>query len=428
MKFVFIVLLIFIRPESLKANPLLGGVKITRNTAQGASANPATGGLLKHSQFQMSGNIIGYSSKTVQYPGLPAWGDSGVSPSLPISLPSFVYKLRKNVGISGVALPPLPVSVPLPSIEGIPLYILGQLTESDVEISGELGGLLQFNGGIAFNKYFALGVGLLVFNGKGDVSIFPAGRDDVSIDVSGTATIVNSKLGLRLNPFRGLSIGFTTGLVGMQKVTVDPGIADIGEIETGGDLSFSLPWNSFSIGFSYRIGKSTLYVESDYSGITGEETGISLSPPAVKPSDVYPTFNLKIGADYYYRRDLAFLAGGSYQPAKLGDGSQGEDGTHGYGGLEYLLGTQLPIGLADGLAPYFQMGGGIEYSFMPEYRKKSIRRGKKVEDDLEENTKAVKRSHHFTTMQLSWLDFLIKKQVEVLMSLATRLDHMKILI
>ena len=76
MKFVFIVLLIFIRPESLKANPLLGGVKITRNTAQGASANPATGGLLKHSQFQMSGNIIGYSSKTVQYPGLPAWGDS----------------------------------------------------------------------------------------------------------------------------------------------------------------------------------------------------------------------------------------------------------------------------------------------------------------------------------------------------------------
>ena len=165
---------------------------------------------------------------------------------------------------------------------------------------------------------------------------------------------------------------------------------------------FSLPWNSFSIGFSYKIGKSTLYVESDYSGITGEETGISLSPPAVKPSDVYPTFNLKIGADYYYRRDLAFLAGGSYQPAKLGDGSQGEDGTHGYGGLEYLLGTQLPIGLADGLAPYFQMGGGIEYSFMPEYRKKSIRRGKKSRRRFRRKYKGSKKKpplyYHATVM------------------------------
>ena len=41
----------------------------------------------------------------------------------------------KKISESVLLLPPIPITVPLPKLEGIPLYVLGQLTESDVELA-----------------------------------------------------------------------------------------------------------------------------------------------------------------------------------------------------------------------------------------------------------------------------------------------------
>ncbi len=388
MKYFFLIALFILPAHDAFSNSLIGGVNVTRNTAYGAAANPASTALVKQSQFQLGGPIFSYGSKVVQYPGLPAWEKSSTGPGIPLEIPASVIKIRKNIGISALLLPPIPITVPLPKIEGIPLYILGQLTESDVEVSGQLGGLLKLQAGIALNKKIALGVGFLLVSASGNSKVFPAGRTDVSIDMGADILTISSNLGIRFNPTRNISLGLKTAFATMRKVTIKTGVSEFPEVEQGGDLSLNLPWNSFSAGLSFKLGSATFYIETDYQGVTGEETGVSLSPPAVKPSDVYPTANAKIAVEYRLKRTFAILAGGKYQPARLGPGSQGPDGKHGYGGLEYLLGNALPIGLTGGLAPSYSIGGGIEYSFLPEYKKKSIRRGRKSRRSFRSKYKA----------------------------------------
>ena len=73
MKYFFLIALIVLPVKKAFSNPLLGGVGVTRNTAFGAASNPASTALVKDSQFQLGGSFFNYGSKTVQYPGLPAW-------------------------------------------------------------------------------------------------------------------------------------------------------------------------------------------------------------------------------------------------------------------------------------------------------------------------------------------------------------------
>ena len=213
----------------------------------------------------------------------------------------------------------------------------------------------------------------------------------MSIDVGADIMALESDIGIRFNPSRNISLGFKTAFASMRKVTIKTGISEFPEVEQGGDFSLNLPWNGFSAGLSLKLGAATLYLETDYQGVTGEEKGPSLSPPAIKPSDVYPTANAKVGVEYRLRRTFAILAGGKYQPARLGPGSQGPDGKHGYGGLEYLIGSVLPGGLAGSLAPAYSLGAGIEYSFLPEYKKKSIRRGRRSRRRFRSRSRANKK-------------------------------------
>ena len=377
MKYFFLIAILIFKTDGAFSNSLLGGASLTRDTAFGAASNPASGAFVKKSQIQMDGSFFNYGYKSVQYPGVPAWEQKSTGPGIPLSLPSFLIKLRKNIGVSGIVLPPIPITVPLPKYEGIQLYVLGQLTKSDVEVSGQLGGYIKFQGGFALTRNFALGLGLEIVSATGDAKIFPADRSDVSIDIGADVLTLTSNLSLRWNATKNISLGFKTGFASLNKTTIKTGITAFPEIEQGGSLGFNMPWKSFSLGASFKFSSLTLYLETNYSGISGNETGVSLSPPAIKPSDVYPTTSFKVGLEIKMRRNLNILTGGNYQPARLGDGSPGPDGKHGYGGLEYLLGNSFPVSLASGLAPNYSITGGVEYSFFPEYRKKSIKSGRR---------------------------------------------------
>ena len=50
-----------------------------------------------------------------------------------------------------------------------------------------------------------------------EISIFPAGRSDVSIDVGADIMALESDIGIRFNPTRNISLGFKTAFASMRR-------------------------------------------------------------------------------------------------------------------------------------------------------------------------------------------------------------------
>jgi len=353
------------------ADPLIGDAGAALSTAEGTLLNPANAGFVDHSLATFESKLVNSSSLSVRYPGFAAKNDAGTK-FLDIgvdSKPLFLWKPTAHLGIGGYFIPPVGLGLNIHK-EHIPIVVFHQQNDVNLDAKGTLNGLGSFVAGYRFGNRFGIGLSLDYSSIGLDATVTPSDGGAPLATVTGSIMNTAVGLGLRFDPAPGrLEFGLVIGLVSISqtKLQVDSPL----ENAAGGDAGIdpaagnsaptTLPLSSVLAGIKLSVRRMHLLADLAYTRVDKNQVGFSIVDLQNKTKDLHDTLGVRLGATAKVTASTTALFGARYEPASLGPGSVGVDGTTGFGTMDLIM---VYTGFSP-LTPYWQAGGGVRMGFMP---------------------------------------------------------------
>ncbi len=364
--------------QNARANPLVGSVGGAYPTAESSRINPANAAALERSEFYYAPELYKSEAVRVRYPGFSTTtrSFSGMGLLSPSALPAVIFKIKRDIGIGGFLLPPVPVSVNIEK-DRIPVVVLGQPNSVDLKAKGTLLGA----GEVTFAKMlnpFSLGVGLNYAKLGIDATLLATGGDTLAT-VSGTAEVLSVRTGVYSTlPAKRIAFGAAIDVLRSQNLKMKinsplfpsdgPGLGGNGESRS----VLTDPLAAVLVGARAGLSETwQVMVDLDYKRNPKSQKSYSLVELKEKKRDLYDTLAVRIGQIIAFRAGTSFLAGFRYEPAALGPGGRGEGSKTGFGTIEL---AQIFTGLTP-LTPFYELGFGIEKKFSPRGRSSQALKG-----------------------------------------------------
>jgi hypothetical protein len=368
------------------ADPLLGDVGATLGTLDGVAANPANAAFLERTQVGIAPELYRQESLSIRYPGFESVteSDSGLSGPLQLGRPSFIWKPTPRLGLGGYLIPPIGLGLDVHKSR-IPVVVLDTQNFVDLDARGELKGAAQFTLGYRFGDRVGFGANASYQKIAYRATLTPSDTNEALATIEAEQSDFDLGIGLRLDLTPGVAaIGVAFGLVNVhaERTTIDsPLIGSLGDGDgdggsDGANASVANPANSFLVGAMLaKPGVFRLFADARYHRVNKTQTGYSIVELKTKTKDLHDTLAASVGAALSVSPQTELLAGARYEPASLGAGSRGEDGTLGFGTTEVV---QIFAGLSP-LVPYWQIAGGAQFHF--DYRQPRAPRAHKERRD-----------------------------------------------
>ena len=360
MRKLFLLLIGFIIPTSIFGDTLTGGTGATVPSIPGSDSNPANAVYLKRTEFLLMLPSYKNDNIKVKYPGSPTLNRSIKGINMPRALPGYVVKHSKKISWSLVALPPVPLNLPV-SINELPLNILNSINfvnmEVDAKINGSARGLIAYK----FSRNLALGLSAdyLATDVTSVIKDFETNEDVASIKVNSVAA--NLRTGIRYRLSKSLILGASSRIYSYSKRKVETSVSVAGGSQPASIDQTTDPLKSVLLGLTYRTKRRSLFLDLAYDRADKTES-FSLVDLARKERDSHDPLAVRLGGLLKMNPRFGLLFGGRYEPSGIGSGSPGANGKGGFSSMELL---QLFAGSQE-LKPYWELGGGIETHFAKE--------------------------------------------------------------
>lgn len=305
--------------------------------------NPAHLGGLPESGVQLGWGIRNQQYQQ-RYPGFPTHSssDSGLEdfPS-----PSGAYKVNRKFGVTGIAIP-FPFEIDI-SKQGLPLIVLGQESKIDLSGKGQLDGLFSGAVGYSFSPLFSIGASFSYLAFSGNFSVTESTSVEPLIEGAISAQNMTASIGIKSKPGRKFSVGLVVTAITQSTLNLNITGGSLNNIQLdsaggnqggaspapqlGGEQSNNSFANPIRLGLAFRASsKITVLADVDYKR-KSEQKQFSFVDLAEKPVDNYDVISVFSGVqiDLPSRRNI--FVGYRNQPSEIGPGSQGVDGTVGFG-------------------------------------------------------------------------------------------------
>lgn len=362
------------------ADVLTGDVAAADVSIMTINENPGNSAFLDRSQIGFSPEVFKTETLHARYPGFESvtLSESGLGSIL--SAPSFIYKPNPRFSLGGYALPPLGIEIDIKKRQ-LPVLLLGTLSYVDLLARGRLNGMGQILVGYRVSPSLGVGISASYQSVGFTAELVPSEGGEKLADLTGDITTVNSTFGVRYEITPVLAVGLSFGLFSQnnQDINVDSLLlskADAGAGSQGsGGGSVTNPADSFLLGGS-AAPSATLRLMTDvkYTRANPNSESYSLVDLKNKRRDVHDTLAVRTGAIIGVAPQYSGLLGFRYEPASVGPGSQGEDGTAGFGTIDLV---SIFAGF-DTLKPYTQysIGFRMKHGWVSERAERSKRKSK----------------------------------------------------
>ena len=337
-----------------------------RVTIDAVLANPANAALLPGTTSAVGLFALDQSHLTMHYREADPIEKSHSWTPNPLSIHGgTVYKFGNfALGLTGL-IPPLDANV---RVEGLPIVVLGQPNEVDVDahVVSKGGGTVVAS--YAFSRRLSIGMQAHYSALDLTADTFSSATGAPLVGMHAQASYVDTAVGVRWQPWHALCLALMTSVAGQtkQKAQLEsPLLASQAASSLGAsDLSVDLtktdpPLARGSLGVGARI-TSHLRLVGDLLWRRADPNDRQLSPVELreKPRDTYTSVGVAGGADLDPVREFGVYVRGQYQPPSVGRGGRGLDSKTGYGTTDIL---QVFLGVND-LAPYTAVEGGARVS------------------------------------------------------------------
>ena len=345
---------------SLQAHPLLmGGASGAGDpTFDGVLANPATGADFDthHASFSYAPQ---YKMQEIRYPGFPSNENNSTNfANLPTG--GGVYRVNDLIAVG--------MSIPIPGLkakiefEDLPLNILGQKTDVDIEADGQL---LKLEGFMSYKFMPKLRFGLLVGyeNTDADVMIYDSPSKEEVAPVTVKITKLRLRLGVAYRVHPKVDLGFATTVFQQDsnefKAEIISGIND--NESASGDPEVTRILAKTIATIAVKVSPHFLFIGEIEYNPKPDEKRLSIVDFKEQPIDGEMSVGGRLGAKYSYA-NLGVYLGGAYEPTTIGPGTTGKtNDTTGYGFFDFNLAGLL----GQNIKPFWLVGGGFEYKFKP---------------------------------------------------------------
>ena len=313
----------------------------------------AVGGEASFAQVQRKIRLPGYDATetTTTSPGLPSWAFA---------------MTRGRLGFSVAnGLPPLPARDV--SIRNTPFLILGQQEKIDIDARVTPKGSFTLGAGWKPLPRLSIGLSWSYLAADAAVQISSSDSGTVLANISGSMTSTRLLAGIHATTGRRFSMAAVLQILGENKLDLESDVSTGSALESGGGQPPLLS-RGLLIGSRYRGRSFTLLTDITYRAADAGATRFSMVDLREKPLDNEDMLALRAGAIIRLSRTRSLLLGLDITPSAIGQGSQGEDGTTGYGQFDVGLNPLQESG------PYRQASVGMQ---IRRYRKAPRRRGKR---------------------------------------------------
>ena len=382
------------------ADPLTGDVGAVMSTLDGVAANPANAAFLERTQIGISPELYHADTLQIRYPGFDSVSesDSGLASPLAIGKPSFIWKPTPRLGIGGYVIPPIGLGLSVHK-SGIPVVVLDTQNFVDLDAKGELKGAAELTLGYKVGDRLGLGFNASYQKIAYHATLTPSDSTEPLATIDAEQSDLDLGVGARFDVTPGVfALGVAFGLLNVhsERTTIDSpligslggGGADNGGGGQGGaNASIANPASSFLVGAMLAHPQAfRLFADARYQRVNKTATGFSIVALKTKTKDVHDTVSARVGAGVSLSPQTELLAGGRYEPASLGAGSRGDNGTVGFGTNEVV---QIFAGLTP-LVPFWQVAGGAQFHF--DYRAPRTPRAHREHKDRDKGAKSDKAS------------------------------------
>lgn len=347
------------------ADPLTGDATAADANIMAIVDNPANAAFLDRTQVGMAPELFKTETLYARYPGYETatLSESGIGNL--ISKPSFIYKPNARFSLGGYVVPPLGLEIDIKK-ERLPVMLLGTLNYIDLLAKGRLNGAGQILVGYRASSSLGIGVSASYESVGFNAELVPSEGGDKLADITGNITNVNAKLGLRYEISSAIAVGLSFGLFSQnsQDLQIESPLLSQAP-DSGGDSqgtgggAVTNPADSFLLGVNAALApRFRLLADVKYQRASPGQESFSLVDLKNKKRDVYDTVAFRSGVSLGVAPAYNALLGFRYEPASVGPGSPGEDGTAGFGTIDLV---SIFAGF-DTLRPYYQYSAGLRFN------------------------------------------------------------------